>query len=77
MPTNIPGTKTAPGRRTIRLLWAIDFLFFLAAVLPGLLGHPYPRPIGPYITYGFIGVYLALALWIIRLVAKGRAETPK
>ena len=42
----------------VRLLWLVHLSLLLAVLLPGLLGHPYPRPIGPYIVWGGLLLYV-------------------
>ena len=63
-------------KRTIRRLWLGNFLLLLAALLPSLTGHPYPRSIGPYLVYGLLVLYLLSAIWILIIVAKAR-ERPR
>jgi len=62
------------GKGVIRLLWLANLVILLAVLLPGLLGHPYPRPFSPYIEYGGISIYVASALCI--LAVSGRVRDP-
>ncbi len=68
---------TLPGSNRIRLLWLLDLFFLLAALLPGLMGHPYPKPFHPYVEYAGIFIYTAGALCIVALVSRRRKLVAK
>lgn len=66
---------TLPGSNLIRLLWLADSLFLFAALLPGLMGHPYPKPFHPYVEYGGIFIYVAGGLSITAFASRRRSST--
>lgn len=54
-------------RTRIRVLALVDLAILLAVLLPGMLNHPYPRPISPYIQYAGIALYIVVALYQLAL----------
>jgi hypothetical protein len=60
------------SKNTIRTLWVLNFAIFLAAVLPMLSGHPYPKSIRSYLEYGLLFLYLVSGLCIVAIVSRSR-----
>lgn len=63
------------SKNAIRALWVANFAVLLAAVLPGLLGHPYPKPIRPYLEYGLLSLYLLSALCILAIAPRSQKSS--
>lgn len=63
-------------KNLIRILWVADWLVLLAAVLPNLSGHPYPKPVRPYLEYGLLLLYLAGGACILTIAARARKVPP-
>jgi hypothetical protein len=65
------------GKNLVRLLWLALLIIFLATTLPGVLGHPFPRPIAPYIVYGGLAIYIVGALLVVAFAGKLRGTDSK
>ncbi len=68
---------TLRGKNLVRVLWLVSSFFLLAAVLPNVLGHPYPRPIRPYMEWGGLLLYLLSAFFIIAFAGRLRGPASK
>ncbi len=68
---------TLRGKNLVRVLWLVSSFFLLAAVLPNVLGHPYPRPIRPYMEWGGLLLYLLSAFFIIAFARRLRGPASK
>ena len=65
------------GKNRVRALWLLSSFFFFAAVLPNALGHPYPRPIRPYMEWGGLLLYLLSAFLIVAFTRRLRGPASK
>jgi hypothetical protein len=48
--------------RGLRLWVLLNLAIFLGVVVPGLVGHPYPRAVKSYVEWGGLALYLASSL---------------
>ena len=65
------------GKNLVRVLWLLSLSFFFAAVLPNALGHPYPKPIRPYMEWGGLLLYLLSAFFILAFARRLRGPASK
>ena len=62
-------------RTTAFRAWAfVNVLILLAILLPGVLGHPYPELIRPYVQWGGLLLYVVGGLSFVA-VARQRKST--
>ena len=66
-----------PGKNLVRVLWLVNFSFLLAALLPNQLGHPYPKPIRPYMEWGGLLLYILSGFFIIAFARRLRGPASK
>ena len=59
----------------MRVLWLLHTLILLAILLPGLLGHPYPKPARTYIQWGGLLIYVVGGLSLVAVA--GRLRHPE
>jgi hypothetical protein len=54
-------------------LWVLaNLAIFLAVVVPGLVGRPYPPEVGPYVEWGGLVLYLASSLSQLLVLTRSR-----
>ena len=64
------------SRNTLRLLWVLNTSVFLAAVLPRLLGHPYPASVRRYFEWGGLVIYVVGGLCLLALAGRPGPANP-
>jgi uncharacterized protein YhhL (DUF1145 family) len=65
------------GKGVVRLLWLVNLLILLAVLLPGVLDHPYPKPVRPYIEWGGLLLYVVSGLCLVAFHGKIRDRFSK
>jgi hypothetical protein len=64
----------ATSQRAFRAWAFVNVLILLAILLPGVLGHPYPSLIRPYVQWGGLLFYVLSGLSFVA-VARRRKST--
>jgi hypothetical protein len=64
----------ATSKRAVRAWALVNVLLLLAILLPGVLGHPYPELIRPYVQWGGLLFYLVSGVCFVAV--SGRQRNP-
>ena len=66
---------TPPGKSTMRFLWLMHTLLLLALLLPGVLGHPYPQPVRPFVQWGGLALWVVAGLGLLAVASRRRPSS--